>query len=512
MKLRSQILAYGLCGAIAAAGVGAVGWWASASQARSQAAMMAAAEAARTSMEGDMMHDAIRGDALTALVAALTQNAAQRDEAQADLKDHGTRFLESLVALKGIGLPAATEAEVDKIVPTVKGYVAAAQAIVDAAAREAAAAQALVPAFSEQFVRLEDEMEHLGDRIADDAKDRQALSTSTSTWAQWLLGLGVLGAFAVLGGVAVGLARSMSVPMTHAVDIAQRIGRGDLTGTVTVQGSDETRQLLGSMEDLQRRLGAIVSEVRLNAERVAMASAEISQGNSDLSARTEQQASSLQQTAASMEELGATVQQNAEHARQANDLAHTASQVATQGGDVVGRVVETMKGINDSSRRIADIISVIDGIAFQTNILALNAAVEAARAGEQGRGFAVVAGEVRSLAHRSAQAAKEIKQLIAASVERVENGTSQVNDAGSTMSEVVASIRRVTAIMTDITAASQQQSAGVTQVGQAVSGMDQTTQQNAALVEQSAAAAESLKTQAQQLVDAVAVFKLAAGV
>jgi len=257
------------------------------------------------------------------------------------------------------------------------------------------------------------------------------------------------------------------------------------------------------------RVQNAVASVREGAQTIETASTEIAQGNNDLSARTEQQASALEQTAASMEELSSTVKQNADNARQGNQLALSASSVAVKGGEVVGQVVETMKGINDASRKIADIIGVIDGIAFQTNILALNAAVEAARAGEQGRGFAVVASEVRSLAGRSADAAKEIKTLINTSVERVEQGTSLVDQAGATMTEVVSSIRRVTDIMGEISAASTEQSAGVAQVGEAVTQMDQATQQNAALVEQSAAAAESLKSQAQQLVQAVAVFKLA---
>jgi methyl-accepting chemotaxis protein len=241
---------------------------------------------------------------------------------------------------------------------------------------------------------------------------------------------------------------------------------------------------------------------------VATASAQIAQGNQDLSSRTEEQASALQQTAATMEQLGTTVRSNADSAKQANQLALGASAVAAQGGDVVGKVVTTMQGINDSSRKIGDIIGVIDGIAFQTNILALNAAVEAARAGEQGRGFAVVASEVRSLAQRSAEAAKEIKALIGRSVEQVEQGTALVDQAGKTMGEIVGSIQRVSDIVAEITAASAEQSDGVQQVGDAVSQMDQATQQNAALVEESAAAAESLKGQAQQLVQAVAVFKL----
>ncbi len=307
------------------------------------------------------------------------------------------------------------------------------------------------------------------------------------------------------------ITRSITVPINCATNAAASVAEGDLTVDLTAEGKDEAAQLLGALAHMKDNLTRNVGGVRGNADGVATASAQIAQGNMDLSNRTEQQASALKETAASMDELSATVKQNADNARQANQLALGDSTVAIKGGEVVGQVVTTMKGINDSSRKIADITSVIDGIAFQTNILALNAAVEAARAGEQGRGFAVVAAEVRSLAGRSADAAKEIKSLINASVERVAQGTALVDQADTTMSEVVSSIRRVTDIMGEISAASSEQSAGVAQVGGAITQMDQVTQRNAALVEESAAAAESLRGQAQQLVQAVSVFKLAHG-
>ncbi len=331
---------------------------------------------------------------------------------------------------------------------------------------------------------------------------------NTTLRNEWLLAGGLAAMVALALWLGVVIARSITVPAKLAQAVAQRIAAGDLTGEIPATSADEMGQLLGAMREMQTSLTRVVGTVRQNAESVATASAQIAQGNQDLSERTEQQASALEETAASMEQLSATVRQNAENAQQANQLAQGAASVAVRGGEVVGEVVETMKGINESSRRIADILGVIDGIAFQTNILALNAAVEAARAGEQGRGFAVVAAEVRSLAQRSAEAAKEIKGLISTSVARVEQGTAQVDQAGETMTEVVTAIRRVTDIVAEISVASGEQSAGVAQVGEAVGQMDQVTQQNAALVEQSAAAAESLKVQAQHLSTTVAVFKL----
>ncbi|WP_296002002.1 methyl-accepting chemotaxis protein [Rugamonas sp.] len=318
----------------------------------------------------------------------------------------------------------------------------------------------------------------------------------------------------LVAGIVVGLALAMAVariisqPLRSAVSVAMQVANGDLTADIRVDSKDETGQLMQALREMNGNLLRIVGQVRTSTDEIATACDEIATGNLDLSARTEQQASSLEETASSMEELTSTVKHNADNAHQANQLAATASDVAAKGGDVVSQVVTTMESIHDSSRKIADIIGVIDGIAFQTNILALNAAVEAARAGEQGRGFAVVASEVRNLAQRSASAAKEIKLLIDDSVGQVSIGNKLVGQAGSTMSEIVESVRRVSDIMAEISSATREQTQGIEQINNAVSQMDAVTQQNAALVEQAAAAAGSLQQQAAHLSEAVQVFKL----
>ncbi|MCG2584786.1 methyl-accepting chemotaxis protein [Massilia sp. TS11] len=319
-----------------------------------------------------------------------------------------------------------------------------------------------------------------------------------------------LGVVAVLASayLALRITASITGPLDEAVSVAQSVASGDLTTSIEVRSEDEMGQLLRALHDMNEALAKTVGGVRVATDTIATASREIASGNQDLSARTESQASSLEQTASSMEELTQTVKQNADNARQANQLVISASSVASRGGQVVSEVVTTMAAIKDSSRRINDIISVIDGIAFQTNILALNAAVEAARAGEQGRGFAVVAGEVRNLAQRSAAAAKEIASLIQDSVDKVDNGGKLVDEAGQTMELIVTSVKQVADIMSEITAASEEQSLGIEQVNEAINQMDEMTVQNAALVEESAAAAQSMQDEASQLAQAVAVFKL----
>ncbi len=450
--------------------------------ARSLAAAYSPGPAMFEFFKADMTATSVETTATQKKFLELAKNEAslQRAQAVGEVRKAWLAIREQANALKATGDEAATQALVrDKLVPATADYIRVTQALVDGQLTNVRNTRAAIDALFSQL---------------------------------YLVG-GVLLALCI--GIAVFASWSISRGIANGIDLAsnaaQRFGEGDLSQALPQDGKDEIAHLLQALARMQASLVGVVQRVRQGSESVATASAEIAQGNNDLSSRTESQASALQQTAASMEELSSTVKQNADNARQANQLARNASTVAVQGGEVVAQVVDTMKGINEASRKISDIISVIDGIAFQTNILALNAAVEAARAGEQGRGFAVVASEVRSLAGRSAEAAKEIKSLISTSVERVEQGTTLVDQAGVTMTEVVTSIKRVTDIMGEISAASNEQSLGVSQVGEAVTQMDQATQQNAALVEEMAAAASSLKSQAQDLVQTVAVFKLGAG-
>jgi methyl-accepting chemotaxis protein len=348
----------------------------------------------------------------------------------------------------------------------------------------------------------------LGKRGRANAELARSETASLGWWMVAAIAAGVLAGVAA----AVYLVRGIGRPLEEAVAIARRVAQGDLSVEIHAASGNEFGQLLGALDDMNQGLARIVGEVRAGTDTIAETSTQISAGNKNLSSRTEQQAGTLEATAASVEELSSTVKQNAENAQQANVLAASASQVAVKGGAVVADVVQTMGAINASARKIVDIITVIDGIAFQTNILALNAAVEAARAGEQGRGFAVVAGEVRNLAQRSAAAAREIKELITDSVEKVDSGSHLVDQAGATMQEVVDSIRRVADIMNEITAASQEQRIGIEQIHEAISRMDQVTQQNAAMVGEAAGAADALQARAAGLADLVSVFRLRGGV
>jgi methyl-accepting chemotaxis protein len=406
---------------------------------------------------------------------------------------------EDKAQLERIAAERATVLKITADVQAVRGNgdVAAAQRMVE---------ETLLPAVA-KYVGAQETFVELQQRQRDQAKADGARQLATAQW----IGVGVAVVMLLVGMVLAWLTvHSVTRPLDRAVGLADQIAQGDLTADVHDDRKDELGHLLRSLSAMAARLRGVVGEVRSGVESVSSASSQIATGNHDLSARTEQTAANLQETAASMEQLTATVTQSADTARQANQLAANAAQAAERGGEVVGQVVASMQHITDSSRKIADIIGVIDSIAFQTNILALNAAVEAARAGEQGRGFAVVAGEVRSLAQRSAEAAKEIKGLITASVESVESGSQQVGQAGQSMSEIVNSVRRVSDLIAEITASSTEQRDGIAQVNVAVTNLDQMTQQNAALVEESSAAATAMRDQAQRLAEVVSVFNVGA--
>ena len=408
-------------------------------------------------------------------------------------KGEGKQLLERIAADRTVVQQSNAQAQEARK----QGDIETARKIVEEKVRPAATQYS---ASQEAFVQLQQ-------RSRDEAKLAGHTKRATANW----IGAGLAAALFLLAvGLASALVRSVTQPLQRAVDLADAIAGGDLTAEAHDERQDELGHLLHSLSAMAARLRTVVGEVRSGVESVSSASTQIASGNQDLSARTEQTAANLEETAASMEELTATVTQSADTARQANQLAANAAQAATRGGEVVGQVVASMQHITDSSRKISDIIGVIDSIAFQTNILALNAAVEAARAGEQGRGFAVVASEVRSLAQRSAEAAKEIKTLISASVENVESGSQQVAQAGQSMTEIVASVQRVSDLIGEITASSNEQRDGISQVNQAVTNLDQMTQQNAALVEESTAAATAMRDQAQHLAQVVSVFNVGA--
>jgi len=389
-----------------------------------------------------------------------------------------------------------------------KGFEQVSTQLLEGQFGDATYANAAMEPMKADIRRMDEQLQALA-KLIDAAADEERAASASLLQRQTLLQLGVVLAIGVLlGGVAWRLVASITGPLARAGDALDRLAQGDLSQPLRAEGNDELSRMMQRLAQTQDSLRHLVRKIQDNSQSVATASEQIAHGNQDLSVRTERQAASLQQTAASMEQLTATVRSGSEHARQAAELTQAAREGARQGGEVVSQVVQTMAGIQDSSRRIADITGVIDSIAFQTNILALNAAVEAARAGEQGRGFAVVASEVRALAQKSAAAAKEIKSLIGESVERVEAGHSLVHKAGAAMDQVVEQVTRVDALVTELSSAAAEQHQGITQIGQAVTQLDQATQQNAALVEESAAASGSLRQQAEQLSAATAVFRL----
>ncbi|MBA5687117.1 methyl-accepting chemotaxis protein [Rugamonas apoptosis] len=462
------------------------------------------------SLQAAIMKSAMLETGIAMRNIGLQSDVSLMQKEEAKVKDQRKVYETATGQLKSLGLNDAEK--------KILGDIATLDADTDAAFKEAIGqvlafnSEGAAKVIASRIDPLNQQTLALINKVVDiqQAAAKEVMDNSVSSDTQLMLMLFGLGAVAVALGVGCALiiTRSITVPLSGALVVAQKVAAGELTSQVTVEGHDETSELLQALKDMNESLVKTVGEVRIGTETITTASQEIASGNADLSSRTEAQASSLEETASSMEELTSTVKQNADNARQANQLAVSASSVAEKGGAVVSQVVDTMGSIKESSRKIFDIIGVIDGIAFQTNILALNAAVEAARAGEQGRGFAVVASEVRNLAQRSAGAAKEIKELIGDSVDKVDAGSKLVDEAGQTMDLIVTSIKQVADIMGEITAATQEQSNGIEEVNQAITQMDEMTQQNAALVEQAAAAAESMQEQAHNLAEAVSIFKL----
>ncbi len=451
-----------------------------------------------------------RENAAMTFALIITPDKAQRSKFYARIDANRRTISDDMAKLEPLVTRAEEKALFAKISENRQAYLKAFAKVTDLveADEKDKASAAMIgeafPAMDAMLAAIREMVKHQKTDVESKSADIQSAIESSLTL---MIGIGVVGL--LVGGLfAVATGRSIILPLAQAVGVARRVAEGDLTTQIEVKSTDETGQLLQALKDMNTSLDKTVGEVRASTETIATASSQIAAGNQDLSARTESQASSLEETASSMEELTETVKQNADNARQANQLVISASSVAERGGQVVSQVVDTMSAIKESSRKIVDIIGVIDGIAFQTNILALNAAVEAARAGEQGRGFAVVASEVRNLAQRSAAAAKEIKALIGDSVEKVEDGGKLVDEAGQTMELIVTSVKQVADIMSEITAASQEQSSGIEQVSDAIAQMDEMTSQNAALVEQAAAAAQSMQDQAQTLSQAVGVFQL----
>jgi methyl-accepting chemotaxis protein len=508
MKLRSQILALAFVGVLLATLAGGLGLLNAGKLVSAIDGSVGMGVALNSSQDANSLQREVRSDVLLMLYAASNQDGMQLEAAQKALKQH----LDSLqrVTNELQAQPLSTDAKevVVQMLPLLKTYAESADFLREQAAIDAVMGQAALPKFEKTFKELESRLAGLTEAIK---KDGSALNGRAQQITQQLFvhtGMALSIALVVMLVGALWFTRYLTKPMRYAIEVADRLARGDLSAPVAPIGNAETVQLLDAMSRMQASLGEIVKQVQNSADTVATASVEIAQGNQDLSTRTEDQAIALERTAGTMQALSSTVQHNADHAQQANQLVTVASSVAAEGGGVFDQVVSTMKGINEASNKIADIISVIDGIAFQTNILALNAAVEAARAGEQGRGFAVVASEVRSLAGRSAEAAKEIKTLINTSVDRVAKGSMLVDQASLTIANLVENIQRVAHIMQAINSASGEQAHGMAEINQAMSQVERATQQNAAMVEEIAAAASGLKSQAHDLVQIVAAFKL----
>ncbi len=507
--IQRKLISFSLIALVFTSVVGGSGYWVATKLGSAKDEIMLNSSVIKLQLQVDQARSLLYSDVLSAILAGIKKDQQQISALKQDAEERSTTFSDSVNSLEATQVNDEIKQEMAKTRPYMDVYLKSTKTIIDLASTDIDAALAQLPEFSTAFKSLGLRGRKLSNLIENSSTETQ--SSASTDLARHIVLYVTLSAWIILLALAIFVSRSIIRPLNKAIYIARQVADGDLTSDIEVKTKDETGQLLQALKDMNESLDNIVGEVRSTTEAISNAAQQVAAGNSDLSQRTEEQASSLEETASSMEELNSTVKQNAENAKQANQLAANASDIAVKGGLAVGEVVQTMGLISASSKKIVDIISVIEGIAFQTNILALNAAVEAARAGEQGRGFAVVAAEVRNLAQRSAAAAKEIKTLIGDSVDKVDAGSKQVDQAGETMNEIVLAVKRVTDIMAEIAAASSEQSSGIEQVNQALVQMDDVTQQNAALVEEAAAAAEAMQEQAKDLYEAVSVFKLESG-
>ncbi|HEX5785762.1 MAG TPA: methyl-accepting chemotaxis protein [Burkholderiaceae bacterium] len=508
LKLKHALVGLGLVGMVGTLLTGAMGWRGVSALSGQLNHASGLGQAMLASARADMHHDAVRSAVLQSIVSGQTDDPKGLAASREDLKVSGEALLAQLQAVADAPIPEAIRGRVREVMPVAQGYVKSAQTIQALVDRDPAEARGHLPEFMEAFEKLEVALAKPGDELVALGEEVRVQGAATESMARTLIVVGNVVGWVIIVLICVRIIRKILLSVEHASRAARAVAEGDLTHRIQVTGYAELRVLLHHLNEMTGHLRTLIADVRDASAAVATGGEQVAQGNQDLSARTETQASSLEQTAAAMHQVSTSVQQNAEQVGQACALANQASNVAGVGGSVVSEVIASMRRIEGSSHKIADIIGVIDSIAFQTNILALNAAVEAARAGEAGRGFAVVASEVRGLAQRSAEAAKEIKGLILASVNEVSQGTALVNRAGDTMGEVVTAIGNVSQIMQTMTEALDQQTRDVLQVGEAIALLDQNTQQNAALVEEGAAAAASLNAQSVRLVTSVASFNL----